>query len=102
MQLCQFVLWQISFPVFPGQALPPWFFERHNFTRRRLGVDLFSLDDQQAILCRAGNSTGKEAPCCTLWTDRGCNVCRLPRVAESIRLSAEDPDQEEIAPAVLR
>ena len=29
-------------------------------------------------------------------------LCRLPRVAESIRLSAEDPDQEEIAPAVLR
>ncbi|CAE7240293.1 unnamed protein product, partial [Symbiodinium microadriaticum] len=41
-------------------ALPPWFFERHNFTRRRLGVDLFSLDGQQALLCRAGNSTGRE------------------------------------------
>ena len=24
------------------------------------GVDLFSLDGQQAILCRAGNSTGKD------------------------------------------
>ncbi|CAE7323090.1 FP2 [Symbiodinium sp. KB8] len=55
-------------------ALPPWFFERHNFTRRRLGVDLFSLDGQQALLCRAGNATNKDAPCCTLWTDRGCNV----------------------------
>ncbi|CAE7323110.1 unnamed protein product [Symbiodinium sp. KB8] len=78
---------QSSSPVFRGKALPPWFFERHNFTRRRLGVDLFSLDGQQVILCRAGNSTGRdvkrflrtancffEAPCCTLWTDRGCNV----------------------------
>ncbi|CAE7745794.1 irc3 [Symbiodinium sp. CCMP2592] len=77
----------LEFDAVPTQELPPWFFERHNFTRRRLGVDLFSLDGQQAILCRAGNSTGKnvkrflrtahcvlEAPRCTLWTDRGCNI----------------------------
>ncbi|CAE7324342.1 unnamed protein product [Symbiodinium sp. CCMP2456] len=77
----------LEFDAVPTPELPPWFFERHNFTRRRVGVDLFSLDGQQAILCRAGNSTGKdvkrflrtancvlEAPCCTLWTDRGCNV----------------------------
>ncbi|CAE7232649.1 FP2, partial [Symbiodinium sp. KB8] len=88
----------LEFDAVPTEALPPWFFERHNFTRRRLGVDLFSLDGQQALLCRAGNSTGREvkrflrtanclfevdekcahpagkAPCCTLWTDRGCNV----------------------------
>ncbi|CAE7240286.1 unnamed protein product [Symbiodinium microadriaticum] len=77
----------LEFDAVPTQALPPWFFERHNFTRRRLGVDLFGLDGQQALLCRAGNSTGRdvkrflrtanclfEAPCCTLWTDRGCDV----------------------------
>ncbi|CAE7405594.1 irc3, partial [Symbiodinium sp. KB8] len=76
----------LEFDAVPTQALPPWFFEQHNFTRRRLGVDLFSLDGQQALLCRAGNCTNKEvkrflrtasclfeAPCCTLWTD-GCNV----------------------------
>ena len=79
-------LLQISFPVFRRKELPPWFFERHNFTRRRLGllcvalmsqtflpcsraaappllmegVDLFSLDGERAILCRAGNSSGKD------------------------------------------
>ncbi|CAE7252991.1 unnamed protein product [Symbiodinium sp. CCMP2592] len=67
--------------------LPPWFFERHNFTRRHLGADLFSLDGERAILCRAGNATSQdvkrflrtakclfEAPCCTLWTLFGCTV----------------------------
>ncbi|CAE7440951.1 unnamed protein product [Symbiodinium microadriaticum] len=79
----QRLLWAavLEFDAVPTQELPPWFFERHNFTRRRLGVDLFSLDGQRAILCRAGNATGRdvkrflrtakclfEAPCCTLWT----------------------------------
>ncbi|CAE7941629.1 unnamed protein product [Symbiodinium sp. KB8] len=41
-------------------ALPPWFFERHNFTRRRLGVDLFSLDGRKVILCLPGNATGRD------------------------------------------
>ena len=62
------------------KELPPWFFERHNFTRRRLGLgvtnlpatftsscsclfggaDLFSLDGQRASLCRAGTATGQD------------------------------------------
>ena len=107
------------------------------------GVDLFSLDGQQAILCRAGNSKGKDvkrflrtANClfeagekCTSSWKRSCTgaskmlemccvstgsllytldgprlqrLCRLPKVAATIRRAAEDPDQEEIAPAVLR
>ncbi|CAE7249236.1 unnamed protein product [Symbiodinium sp. CCMP2456] len=85
----QRLLWAavLEFDAVPTQELPPWFFERHNFTRRRLGVDLFSLDGQRAILCRAGNATGQdvkrflrtskclfEAPCCTLWTLKGCAI----------------------------
>ncbi|CAE7570386.1 unnamed protein product [Symbiodinium sp. CCMP2456] len=90
----QRVLWAavLEFDAVPTQDLPPWFFERQNFTRRHLGVDLFSLDGKRAVLCRAGNATHKDvkrflrtancvcqAPQCTLWTFRGCKIARASR-----------------------
>ncbi|CAE7948686.1 unnamed protein product, partial [Symbiodinium sp. KB8] len=90
----QRVLWAavLEFDAVPTQDLPPWFFERQNFTRRHLGVDLFSLDGKRAVLCRAGNATHEdvkrflrtancvcEAPQCTLWTFRGCKIARASR-----------------------
>ena len=109
------------------------------------GVDLFSLDGQQALLCRAGNATNKDvkrflrtANCLFEVGEKGAHpagklavtgaqqgalkvlrvhagsllyaldgprlqrLCRLPKVAERIRRSAEEPDQEESAPALLR
>ncbi|CAE7218414.1 unnamed protein product [Symbiodinium sp. CCMP2592] len=85
----QRMLWAavLEFDAVPTQDLPPWFFERQNFTRRQLGVDLFSLDGKRAVLCRAGNATHQDvkrflrtancvckAPQCTLWTFRGCKI----------------------------
>ncbi|CAE7192775.1 unnamed protein product [Symbiodinium sp. CCMP2456] len=77
----------LEFDAVPTQDLPPWFFERQNFTRRHLGVDLFSLDGKRAVLCRAGNASHEdvkrflrtakcvsEASQCTLWTLRGCQI----------------------------
>ncbi|CAE7208933.1 unnamed protein product [Symbiodinium sp. CCMP2456] len=77
----------LEFNAVPTQDLPPWFFERQNFTRRHLGVDLCSLDGNRAILCRVDNATLQdvkrflrtarclgEDPQCTLWTLRGCKI----------------------------
>ncbi|CAE7252868.1 unnamed protein product [Symbiodinium sp. CCMP2592] len=77
----------LEFDAVPTQDLPPWFFERQNFTRRHLGVDLFSLDGSHAILCDAGSATLQDAkrffrtancvcqaPKCTVWTLRDCKL----------------------------
>ncbi|CAE7433920.1 unnamed protein product [Symbiodinium microadriaticum] len=77
----------LEFNAVPTQDLPPWFFEKKNFTRRHLGVDLCSLDGERAILCRVDNATVQdvkrflrtarcmiEAPQCTLWTLRSCKI----------------------------
>lgn len=39
----------------PLQELPPWFLERQNLSRRSMGIDLISLDGQQAVLCRSAS-----------------------------------------------
>eukprot|EP00439_Symbiodinium_sp_Y106_P081998 s585_g21.t1 len=72
--------------------LPPWFYERQNFTRRHLGVDLFSLDGKTAVLCRAADATLEdvkrflrtakcisEAAQCTLLTFRGCKIADVAK-----------------------
>ncbi|CAE7252874.1 unnamed protein product [Symbiodinium sp. CCMP2592] len=85
----QRLLWAavLEFNAVPTQDLPPWFFERQNFTRRHLGVDLCSLDGKRAILCQTDNATLQdvkrflrtarclgEDPQCTLWISRGCKI----------------------------
>eukprot|EP00439_Symbiodinium_sp_Y106_P079113 s585_g17.t2 len=67
--------------------LPPWFFERHNFTRRHLGLLCVALMSQTFLACSRAAAPplltegvdlfsldGQQAPRCTLWTDRGCKV----------------------------
>ncbi|CAE8620740.1 unnamed protein product [Polarella glacialis] len=41
----------------PMKELPPWFLEKHNVSRRDIGVDLLSLDGQRAVQCKSYNGT---------------------------------------------
>ncbi|CAE8593368.1 unnamed protein product [Polarella glacialis] len=43
--------------VVPMKELPPWFLEKHNVSRRDIGVDLLSLDGQRAVQCKCYNGT---------------------------------------------
>ncbi|CAE8619268.1 unnamed protein product, partial [Polarella glacialis] len=43
--------------VVPMKELPPWFLEKHNVSRRDIGVDLISLDGQRAVQCKCYNGT---------------------------------------------
>ncbi|CAE7949612.1 irc3 [Symbiodinium sp. KB8] len=42
----------------PLQELPPWMLEKHNLSRREMGVDLLSIDGSKAVLCRCGEANG--------------------------------------------
>ncbi|CAE8592070.1 unnamed protein product, partial [Polarella glacialis] len=43
--------------VVPMKELPPWFLEKHNVTRRDIGVDLLDLDGARAVQCKCYNGT---------------------------------------------